>query len=856
MGTGWFALVARRTLRRRIGAHALVAMVVALGFGVAIGAVAVADATDRAYPDYVRDAHVNRLVVNPSVATPEVAAAIRGFDGVSAVHTDDMFFGSFAAAEPGTLPELLASPHSEDELWMQVRGSVDGRYADTDRPAVTQGRLPTGSLEVFVSDEFRRPLEQIVEHPVELGDVLDLAFWPAGLDRAEVEPSRVFEPLGVERLRVVGFGHLPDEVVPAELFPRQRVVVSPDVARRYACEFDLANDPLVTMGLDVRADCSTQYRYFSLDVADDPAVASSVRSQFEDAAEALAAGIPQELREVGAGYYFIAQNRDDADAAVLQMTRPPVAVLVVFAILAALVTLTVAGFAMVRLARRAWGDVASLRPLGATRRELAAVLGAPLAAWSLLGLVGAVGVAAAISTVGPVGRVSVLGSDGHVRLPVHIVVPMAAVTLVLLLAATAIVGWVVSGTHLGSARRSVGAPWSARVVQLGRRPATGLGMRSALGGATRSDVAVLASSVVVVAVTAACVVFGVNLSSLASDSERYGWEWDAAAVIGGGYGDGEPAAIDATLADDDRVESYSLLAFDSAARLDGDPLPLIAGFRDRSPISLPVISGRMPVAAGEVLVGRASAEAIGLAVGDVVPIEVPGAAVELGFREATVVGIGVLPTLGQIEADVTGLGRGAYLVVDGEPPVGVAAFVGIELADGVDPAVFMGSIGEQLPTWSEWDEAPITYTRPVRPPDVVNVGEMRNAPLVLGAVLGLALLLGSTLAVSVSVRERRREFAVLRSLGFVRRELIATVRWQAITTAFLGVLIGLPLGIVAGRVAWRGFASGIGVVPAAEIPVVWVTALAAAVVALTLLAAVVPGRLAARTSPAVALRGA
>lgn len=191
MGTGWFALVARRSLRRRLGSHALVAAVVTLGFGVSIGAVAVADATDRAYPDYVRDAHVNPLVVNPSVATPEIAAAIRGFDGVSAVHTDDMFLASFAAAEPGTLPELLAGPHSQDELWLQVRGSVDGRYADTDRPAVTEGRLPTGSHELFVSDQFRRSLEQIVEHPVELGDELDLAFWPAGLDRTVADPSRV-----------------------------------------------------------------------------------------------------------------------------------------------------------------------------------------------------------------------------------------------------------------------------------------------------------------------------------------------------------------------------------------------------------------------------------------------------------------------------------------------------------------------------------------------------------------------------------------------------------------------------------------------------------------------------------------
>ena len=315
-----------------------------------------------------------------------------------------------------------------------------------------------------------------------------------------------------------------------------------------------------------------------------------------------------------------------------------------------------------------------------------------------------------------------------------------------------------------------------------------------------------------------------------------------------------PAQIDVTLADDPRVESYALLAFDSAARIDGRPLPLVIGFPGRSMIRLPVIAGRMPTGPGEVLLGRLSADDMGLHVGDQVPIEVPGAAVALGFDRATVVGIGVLPALGQFEADVAGLGRGAYLVADGEPASGVTAFVGIDLADGVDAPSFLTSVQSQLPAWSQYGEPPITYSRPVRPPDIVNVGEMRNAPALLGIVLGLALLLGSMLAVTVSVRERRREFAVLGSLGFVRGDIRSAVRWQAITTAVIGVAAGLPLGVAGGRFAWRRFADDVGVVPVAGMPVAWLLVLCGGIVALTLLAAVVPGRIAARTSPALALR--
>ena len=172
----------------------------------------------------------------------------------------------------------------------------------------------------------------------------------------------MFQPLAVERVRVVGFGYLADEVLPTELFPRERALVSPDLARRFACTFeDLDRSSRWCRCSASATGCSTQYRYFSLDIADDPASAASIRSQFSVAAERLADTIPAEIAEIGAGYYYIGQERADVDDAVRQMTRPTVAVLGVFGVLAGLVTVTVTGFALVRLGRRSAPDLQTLR---------------------------------------------------------------------------------------------------------------------------------------------------------------------------------------------------------------------------------------------------------------------------------------------------------------------------------------------------------------------------------------------------------------------------------------------------------------------------------------------------------------
>ena len=43
--------------------------------------------------------------------------------------------------------------------------------------------------------------------------------------------------------------------------------------------------------------------------------------------------------------------------------------------------------------------------------------------------------------------------------------------------------------------------------------------------------------------------------------------------------------------------------------------------------------------------------------------------------------------------------------------------------------------------------------------------------------------------------------------------------WQATTVALVGIMFGVPLGIVVGRVVWQAFATNLGAVPVAVVPV-------------------------------------
>ena len=126
--------------------------------------------------------------------------------------------------------------------------------------------------------------------------------------------------------------------------------------------------------------------------------------------------------------------------------------------------------------------------------------------------------------------------------------------------------------------------------------------------------------------------------------------------------------------------------------------------------------------------------------------------------------------------------------------------------------------------------------------------------MVLAGVLGgLAVAtVGHTLV--TTIRRRRRDLAVLKTMGFQRRQVSAAVAWQATTFAAAAALIGLPVGVALGRVAWLALADQLGIVPDVATPVVGVVLVGPAMVLIANLIALVPGWLAGRIPPAVALR--
>jgi hypothetical protein len=147
-----------------------------------------------------------------------------------------------------------------------------------------------------------------------------------------------------------------------------------------------------------------------------------------------------------------------------------------------------------------------------------------------------------------------------------------------------------------------------------------------------------------------------------------------------------------------------------------------------------------------------------------------------------------------------------------------------------------------------------SVARPVIPTSLVNFGNAVNFPLIFGVILALfgAATLVHLLVVSVS--RRRREIGLLKALGFVNHQVAAAVGWQATTVALVGIIVGIPLGVLVGRVTWDAFATNLGVV---AVPVVQMWLLAVLVVGVLVVAnlfAIAPALVATRSKPNQLLR--
>ena len=144
---------------------------------------------------------------------------------------------------------------------------------------------------------------------------------------------------------------------------------------------------------------------------------------------------------------------------------------------------------------------------------------------------------------------------------------------------------------------------------------------------------------------------------------------------------------------------------------------------------------------------------------------------------------------------------------------------------------------------------------PFVPTAIANVSRIRTVPFVLAGVLAALALLTVSHVMVTSIRTRRRDLAILRSLGADGGWITRAVHWQATVLTIVPVVLGLPIGIVVGRLVFLAFADSMGAVDDAAIPFAVVAIGAVAVVFLANAIAVVTSRAARRSAPAVLLQG-
>jgi ribosomal protein L30/L7E len=135
-----------------------------------------------------------------------------------------------------------------------------------------------------------------------------------------------------------------------------------------------------------------------------------------------------------------------------------------------------------------------------------------------------------------------------------------------------------------------------------------------------------------------------------------------------------------------------------------------------------------------------------------------------------------------------------------------------------------------------------------------NLKAVRKLPSYLA--IFLALLGAGALAHTLisTVRRRRHDLAVLRALGLTRRGTRAVIAWQATTVGVIAVVLGLPLGILLGRLVWHVIATSMPIVDVAPGIGLATLLVAPATLLLVNVVALWPAWAGGRASPAVALR--
>jgi hypothetical protein len=835
-----------------------VALAVLIGLvgGLGMGAVAAARRTQSSFATFLAS-------TNP----PDVTLTVYSANANSAA--SDLSYSTKLTREIGKLSQVRdvraavlltaaplnrhGAPRVQSVALAYPIASVDGLFFTQDRVAVTAGHManPRRPYEIMMTALAAHQLGFHLGETIPYGIYTNQQQELPGFGTSAVRPDIAFSA------KLVGFASLSSEIV------------EDDVDR--VPSFIIMTPALTKEVFDRRGGSFTGAEVFSIQTVHGTSDVTRVEQEIAGLVPANAIG----------SVHVTAPVTAKADRSL----KPIAIALGLFGVIALLAALFIGTQAISRRLRAGREEAAVLRALGADSAMtlsdgLLAILGAVVAG-SLL----AAAVSIAISPLAPLGPVRPVYPTPGVSFD-WTVLGAGFLILVVGLSGIALFNAYRGAPQRVTRRLRLAPDQRSRVTQAATAaglPVTGVvGMRMALeSGGGRTGVPVrsaLLGTAVAIALVVATITFGSSLGTLVSHPSLYGWNWSyMLSQVGSGGGNVPPQAF-ALLAHDHDVHAYSGVSY-LDGEIDHQGVPFLIA-NNRPAVSPPILSGHTVDATNQIVLGGATMAALHKHLGSTVtftygtpkdaPIYVPP-------TRLTIVGIATMPAVGFASAvsDHTSMGTGALLST-GVMPKGFQEAMNspdstlngpnlalVRLRPGVSPAAGRADLQRIADAANKAFAAvpdgggsgdKIAVVSVQRPAEIVNYRTIGATPALLVSALALGAVTGLALTLMASVRQRRRDLALLKTLGFTQRQLGTAVAWQSSVNAVVGIAVGVPVGVVVGRWLWVLFARQIYAVPHPTVPVLSVVLVAVGALVLANVVAAIPARLAARTTTALMLR--
>lgn len=830
----------RCQFRQRRGGYLAIVVLLGLVGGLALGSIAAARRTDSTFSRYLATSNASDLSVSTGVGSGNATTAyssvlmkrIARLPDVR--HVEASAFVLAAPLEPDGAPNLQAINS------IAPVASINGLLFNQDRVAVVDGRLanPANPDEVMVDPITARLLHAHVGQTMVIGgysgeQTLNPAF---GTPRVR--------PVVRVDAKVVGIVDVADQVV------------QDDVDR--STDFMILTPAFGSKALNIVSGetYGVQLKRGASDV-----------TNFEQ----------KFARLVPAGSFFQFHVTSGVESKVQRAIKPEAIALFIFGVIAMVAALLIGLQAVLRQLHSRDDELQILRALGASRLSVLLDGFGGVFIAIVLGAMVAIGVAIAMSPLAPIGPVRPVDPSPGVNVD-WTVLGLGFLVLVGVLGAAALgVAYLAApqGEHSRESPRP--SKFVGFVASSGLAAPGVVGVHFALDrGRGRTAVpvrSVLLGSILAVALVTATVTFGSGLHTLITHPPLYGWNWNYAL---GSTSDVPPQSVSQINRDPAVMASTGVSYVE--LRINGINVPALADSQLSPTLSPPILAGRTIQRKGEIVLGAATLAQLHARLGGTVSIsygtksDFPAYIPPTNLR---VVGVATLPAVGypSFIQDHPSMGTGAFLskfnapasflkaneqadpVENGPNIVFVRLKPTVSASTGLTDVRHLAAAANQVFAHDPNELGSVVSALGVQhPAEIVNYRSIGSTPVLLAGGLALGAVCALGLALVASVRRRRRDLALLKTLGFTKRGLALTLAWQASVIAGIAVAVGLPVGIACGRELWTLFAESINAVPEPTVPALSLAAVGIGALVFANVVAAIPGRLAARTPAAGVLR--